>query len=136
MKLLVDEPGADEAFDLWSQARLAVSTRLLYPEARAALGAAARGRRFPPEKMPMFREKLEALAADVAYVEVTRALALRAGDLAEKHRLRGYDAVHLSSALEIDAAETVLVSSDGRLARAARSLGLTTARLPGQSSAG
>jgi hypothetical protein len=136
LKLLVDEPGADEALDLWSQARLAVSTRLLYPEARAALGAAARGRRFPPEELATFREKLEALAADVAYVEVTRALALRAGDLAEEHRLRGYDAVHLSSALEIGAADTVLVSSDGRMARAAEALGLMTARLPAQSSVG
>jgi hypothetical protein len=136
MKLLVDEPGAGEASAIWDRTRLAVSTRLLYPEARAALGAAARDRRFPPQQMSTFRKKLDALAADVAYVEVTPALAARAGELAEEHALRGYDAVHLSSALEIDGQETVLVSSDSRLTRAARSLGLTTAWLPGQSSLG
>jgi predicted nucleic acid-binding protein len=136
MKLLIDEPGADEASAIWSRARLAVSTRLLYPEARAALGAAARDRRLGPGRTPTFREKLDALAADVAYVEVTPALAARAGDLAEQHALRGHDAVHLSSALEIDAADTVLVTGDGRLAGAAQALGLTTARLAPQSSPG
>ena len=136
MKLLIDEPGADEASVIWNRARFAVSTRLLYPEARAALGAAARDRRFGRARTPVLRERLEALAADVAYVEVTPALAARAGDLAEAHALRGYDAVHLSSALEIDAADAVLVTSDGRLAGAAQALGLTTARLPAQSSAG
>jgi hypothetical protein len=136
MKLLIDEPGADEASAIWGRTRLAVSTRMLYAEARAALGAAARDRRFPPDEMPSFRKRLEALAADVAYVEVTPALVARAGELAEKLALRGYDAVHLSSALEIDTEGAVLVSSDGRLSRAARSLGLMTARLPAQSSAG
>lgn len=134
MKLLIDEHGTDEASAIWSQTRLAVSTRLLYPEARAALGGAARDRRFPSAEMPAFRRKLEALASDVAYVEVTPELAARAGDLAEQHRLRGYDAVHLSSALEIDAGDAVLVTSDGRLADAAAALGLATARLPAQSS--
>lgn len=136
MKLLIDEPGADEASAIWSQTRLAVSTRLLYPEARAALSGAARDRRFPQREMPAFRRKLEALASDVAYVEVTSELAARAGDLAEQHRLRGYDAVHLSSALQIDTAERIFVTSDGRLADAADALGLATARLPAQSSAG
>lgn len=136
MKLLIDEAGAEEAITIWSQTRLAVSTRLLYPEARAALGAAARDHRIGPGEMAAFRRKLEALAGDVAYVEVTSELAARAGDLAEQHRLRGYDAVHLSSALQIDAAERIFVSSDGRLADAAEAVGLTTARLPAQSSAG
>ncbi|MFO7573056.1 MAG: type II toxin-antitoxin system VapC family toxin [Gaiellaceae bacterium] len=63
-------------------------------------------------------------------------LATRAGELAERHGLRGYDAVHLASALEIDAEDTLLVTSDGRLTQAAHSLGLTTARLPAQPSAG
>jgi hypothetical protein len=136
LKLLVDEPGTDEATALWNRARLAFSTRLLYPEARAAVAAAARGGRTGSRGVTTLREELEGFWRDVSRIEVTPALAARAGDLAEEHGLRGYDAVHLSSALEIGAADMVLVSSDGRMARAAEALGLMTARLPAQSSAG
>jgi len=136
VKLLVDEPDSDDASGLWSGARLTVSSRLLYPEARAALASAARAGRVSYRKVPALRERLEALAGDLAYVEVTPALAARAGDLAEEHRLRGYDAVHLSSLLELAATEPVLVTGDSRLAHAALVLGVTTARLSAQSSAG
>jgi len=136
VKLLVEEPGADEAAAIWNRARLAFSTRLLYPEARAAVAAAARGGRTRSREVATLRGELEGFWRDISRIEVTPALAARAGDLAEEHGLRGYDAVHLSSALEIEAAEPVLVTSDGSMARAAEALGLTTARLPAQSSAG
>lgn len=136
MKLLVDEPGADEAWTIWSRARLMVSTRLLYAESRAALAAAVRAGRVAPGDPSLLREKLEALARDIAYVEVSPPLVARAGDLADEHGLRGYDAVHLSSALEIDVTDTVLATGDGPLAGAAQTLGLAVARLPAQSSEG
>jgi predicted nucleic acid-binding protein len=136
IKLVIEEPYSDDVQRIWSRARLVVSSRLLYPEARAALAAAARGGRLGPHGLSPARARLDHLWKDVAYVEVTPTLAARAGDLAEEHALRGYDAVHLSSALEIGAPDAVLVTSDGRLAGAAQALGLTTARLPAQSSAG
>jgi len=47
-------------------------------------------------------------------------LARHAGDLAERHALRGYDAVHLASALAIDVpGELVIATWDGELAAAA-----------------
>lgn len=46
------------------------------------------------------------------------ALAQRAGELAEQHGLRGYDAVHLASALML-ATDTTFVSWDHDLQRAA-----------------
>lgn len=115
---------------------MSVSSRLLYPEARAALAATGRAGRVSRDRLPELRDTLELLWQDVVRIEVTPSLADRAGDLAEEHALRGYDAVHLSSALEIDAADTVLVTGDGRLAGAAQARGLTTACLPAQSSAG
>lgn len=131
----MDEPGSREASEIWSRTRLPVSSRLLYPEARAALAAAVRSGRVGAERR-VVREKLDTLARDVAYVEVTPPLAARAGDLAEEHGLRGYDAVHLASALEIEDERTVLVTGDGRLVQVASALGLATARLPAHSSAG
>lgn len=113
-----------------------MSSRLLYPEARAALGAAERLGRVRARALPVARSKLETLWQDVARIEVTPALAARAGDLAEGHGLRAYDAVHLSSALEIDLDDTVLVTSDVSLARAAQAVGLVTAGFPTHSSAG
>ncbi len=135
MKLFVDEAGSSEATEIWGSTRLPVSSRLLYPEARAALGAAVRAGRTNSESRAA-REKLEALARDVAYIEVTSSLAAHAGDLAEDHGLRGYDAVHLASVLEVEADDLVLVAADGRLGRAAHALGIMTLGLPAQSSAG
>jgi predicted nucleic acid-binding protein len=53
-------------------------------------------------------------------------LARRAGELAEEHKLRGYDAVHLASALALGA-DTTLVTWDEDLKRAAAQSGCAIA---------
>ena len=136
MKLFVDEPGSVEVSEIWSRARLTVSSRILYPEARAAVAAAMRSGRTGSKEATELRKEIEGFWEDLACVEVSPAVAARAGDLAEEHSLRGFDAVHLSSALEVDVPEAVFVTGDDRLSRAAEALGLTTARLPAQSSEG
>jgi predicted nucleic acid-binding protein len=50
-------------------------------------------------------------------------LAVSAGEVAERHALRGYDAVHLATALSVDDADLVLVTWDQDLAHAALSAG-------------
>jgi predicted nucleic acid-binding protein len=63
-------------------------------------------------------------------VEVTPALIQSSMDLAERHGLRGYDAVQLAGALEVAAGsaatgtQTTLVSSDLELNSAALVVGL------------
>jgi hypothetical protein len=47
-----------------------------------------------------------------------------AGDLAERHALRGHDAVHLASALLFRNAEVLLATWDGDLATAAVRAGI------------
>ncbi len=42
VKLLAEEPGSDLAAELWDGCDAAMSSRLAYPEVRAALAAAAR----------------------------------------------------------------------------------------------
>jgi predicted nucleic acid-binding protein len=54
---------------------------------------------------------------------VDHALAQQAGSLAERHALRGYDAVHLASALLVDDPELLIVTWDRQLAVAARDSG-------------
>lgn len=136
MKLFVDEVGSDEAVEIWSRAQVSVSSRLLYPEARAALAATTRAGRVSKKRLPALRDDLDRLWRDVVRIEVTASLAALAGDLAEEYGLRGYDAVHLASALEIEADDLVLVAADGRLQRAAHALGIATLRLPAHSSVG
>jgi predicted nucleic acid-binding protein len=60
-------------------------------------------------------------------VDVTKPLVRRAGQLAEKHGLRGYDAIQLSSALLMHEESRQVVSFccfDERLLRAGRREGL------------
>ncbi len=59
-------------------------------------------------------------------VGVDAALARQAGELAEKLGLRGYDAVHLASALALGG-DTTLVTWDADLARAGADVGCSVA---------
>ncbi len=124
MKLIVPEHGSGEVISVWRDADRVVSSRLLYPEARAAMGRATRTRRLDKDAAQGARTLVERLWRDVDRVDVSEDLARSAGDLAETHALRAYDAVHLASALSI--ADAVLVAADDELIGAARALGLAT----------
>jgi len=127
VKLLVREPGTAAVADVWLAADRRVSSALLYPETRAALARAGRMGRLDRRGLAATRSALELLWAAVDRVEPTKALLTHAGDLAEQHALRAYDAVHLASFEEIADAETVLAAADGELLAAARARGFTTA---------
>jgi predicted nucleic acid-binding protein len=70
---------------------------------------------------------LEAAVATVRRIGIDEALAREAGRLAEKHALRGYDAVHLATALSVEDPTLVIVTWDGELARAALRCGRSVA---------
>jgi predicted nucleic acid-binding protein len=72
-------------------------------------------------------DELDSIALEISYIEVSAELAASAGDLAQAHGLRGYDAVHLASAVLINDAELALVTGDRELAVAARSIGISVA---------
>jgi uncharacterized protein len=52
-------------------------------------------------------------------------LARHAGELAEVHSLRGYDALHLATAVAVGGPELVLATWDADLARAALAIGIS-----------
>ncbi len=60
-------------------------------------------------------------------IGVDQELAVRAGGYAENLGLRGYDAVHLATALELGDEEVVVVTWDRDLARATERVGLGVA---------
>jgi len=129
VKLFVDEPGSGEAEATWDTADRRLSTRLLYVEARAALGAAVRERRVPARALDEMRAQLELFWNALDPIEADASLVSRAGDLAEEHSLRGYDAIHLASAEAVADDETWFVAADRNLLEAAQNHGLATLTL-------
>lgn len=123
VKLIVEEEGSDLAAELWDRCDGSVSSRLAYPEVRAAIAAAARDHRLDSAAERVAVREWERYWAGVRVVELSEALGGHAGTLAGEHRLRGADAVHLASALRLGA-EPMVAVWDARLASAVRDLGL------------
>lgn len=130
MKLVFDESGSDLAAELWDRADLIASSQLVYPEARAAAAAARRAGRIDSRTLLRAVERIDGLCAELYLIGVDPALAHAAGDLAEAHGLRGYDAVHLATALSIGAESLLLATWDGDLARAAVAAGCSVSPPP------
>lgn len=122
--LLMDEAGSAEVADVWADAERPVASMLVYPEACAAVARAWRGRRLTDEEAEAEAAAwaLDGLVARADLVPASRKLLWDAAYLAEDHFLRGYDAVHLASALTSGA--DVVVTGDHELAAAAADNGL------------
>ena len=108
----------------WEGADRRVSSAALYPESRAALASARRSHGIDDPQHLAAVEELEELWLELDVLELTKPLAHRAGELAEAHALRGYDAVHLASAEAVLDVGSVMLVSDRRLAEAAAAIGL------------
>jgi predicted nucleic acid-binding protein len=125
IKLVVEEPGSDDAARIWDAADTVVCTRLLFVEARAALAMAHRLHRLTAARHRRAVRELADLSLQLTIVEMTAELVDAAGDLAEAHALRGYDAVHLAAALTLG--DPVFASADRDLCAAASRHGLAVA---------
>jgi predicted nucleic acid-binding protein len=126
VKLVVPERGAALVAETWLGVDRRVSSLLLYPETRAAVGRAQRKGRLAPSQTAATHRRIESLWDAIDWVTPTEQLARRAGDLAAEHHLRAYDAVHLASLEDVGDPETLLVSADADLLDAARVHGFPT----------
>lgn len=127
VKLLVDEEGSDVAAVLWDGCDAAVSSRLAYPEVRAALAAAGRSGRFDQDGQQDAENMWEDFWSSTRAVELTSAVTRRAGDLAGERSLRGADAVHLASALAVGREEILFAAWDDQLRAGAHAAGVRVA---------
>lgn len=118
IKLIADEQGSDDAGALWDASDLIFTSRLSYAEARAALAAAYRARRLSAAELARAKRGLHRRFDEMDAVAVDTALVRAAGDLAERHRLRGYDAVHLASAAAVGRRDVIVATWDAALASA------------------
>jgi predicted nucleic acid-binding protein len=128
IKAIIQEPGSDIAVMLWDAAEERVTSRITYPEGRAALAAANRAGRLTDPAHSRAKTQLGRLIEAMGIVELTETVALGAGDLAELHGMRGYDAVHIASALEAWTEDLVFATWDAELVQAAATVGIATSR--------
>ena len=99
VKLYVEEENSGEVEDMVQSSKVTATSLVAYAEARAAFARRFRERAFSSRQ---YRELVSSFDEDwdnYLIVRVTKELVQLAGDLAEKHGLRGFDAIHLSSAL-------------------------------------
>lgn len=136
VKLLVEEDGSDLADTLWDACDAALSSRLSYPEVRAALAASHRNADLTTADLATAVAQWEVLWGSTRAVELTPQLERSAGELASEHALRGADALHLASALAcavhpetppLDSQELVMAVWDRRLHAGAAAAGLRVA---------
>lgn len=127
VKLLVEEPGTEQAERLWDEADAVVASRLVVPEVAAALAAAVRAQRLDKAQLRAVLKTWRLYLPALRLIELTAEVAARAADLAGELTLGGADAVHLSSALALDGGQPVLAAWDRRLWAAAQSAGLRVA---------
>lgn len=125
MKLVVDdELLAAEAARLWLDSEFVLCAEIGYAETRAALAAAHRSGRLESTQFDTAKRQFEQLWTQISIVNVNSHLIRSAGDVAESDSLRGYDAVHLASALVASA--RVMASANQRITEAASMRGLST----------
>jgi predicted nucleic acid-binding protein len=123
VKLLLKEDGWRVVRDLWATATRRVVSRIAYTEVRAGLAAAVRSRRIGPGTLDDAIDDLNSsyMASNVIDVDVL--MAVGAGQLTERYALRGYDAVHLASALSVRTPRLVVATWDRRLSQAVTACG-------------
>ena len=127
VKLLVEEPGSRLAAELWDACDAALSSRLAYPEVRAALAAAGRNHELGTDDLREAERAWEEFWAATRKVELTPDVERHAGQLARSHALRGADAVHLASALAVNDDDLVIAVWNRRLHGGALAAGIRVA---------
>jgi len=128
IKLYVEEEASDAVRAAVDRASTVAASRLAYVEARAALARARREARIGLRDLRRAVMEFQEDWGCFFVVEVNAELARRAGELAEEHALRAYDALQLASALTVQrrlGAEVRFLAFDENLSGAARSAGLT-----------
>lgn len=127
VKLVVEETGSQLAAQLWDGCDAALSSRLAYPEVRAALAAASRDHALSDGDLKAAEDAWEQFWAATRPVELTARVERHAGELASSHALRGADAVHLASALALRDQDLVIAVWDRRLHAGALAAGASVA---------
>ena len=128
VKLWTQEPGAQEVEDATRSASVVSTSVVSYAETRSAFARALREGRWTTTTHETAVGDLDHLWPQLMRIRVSNGLSFEAGALAQRHRLRGFDAIHLASALRtrahLDVDRVTFACFDERLAQGAREIGM------------
>jgi len=124
VKLFLDEPGSEIARGVWESGALLATNRISHAELACALETAVRADRYEPGAVDpevidgtFLSEIADLIEADADVVDLAAVVGVR-------HGLRGMDAIHVASAMQLVDFGSTLVSWDERQRSAARAEGL------------
>ncbi|NOR06004.1 MAG: PIN domain-containing protein [Deltaproteobacteria bacterium] len=133
MKWFFDERFTGLARDIKNRAKIVVTSLIAFPEVSSAINRACREGRCAKSEMELVRNEFLRIWPKFQWIRVNEELMHQAGELIFEHSLRGFDAVHLASALllkqEGGAIDLFFSCFDHNLNRAAQEEGLLTHEL-------
>jgi predicted nucleic acid-binding protein len=127
VKLYVEEIDSEKIKDLARNAAAISTAKIAYAEARSAF---ARKQKEDGFSLNVLRKIVEDLNRDwesYFVIEITDGLIRFAGDIAERYLLKGFDAIHLASAVHLKNkvnSEIYFSSRDARLNQSAEKEGM------------
>jgi predicted nucleic acid-binding protein len=101
VKLYVEEDESSKVDALVRSSEVTATSLVAYAEARAAFARRFREKAFTPDEHVRIKEFFDKDWSSYLILSVTGDMIRLAGDLAEKYALRGFDSIHLASALTL-----------------------------------
>lgn len=126
VKIYVDEAGSSRIKEFVNSASVVSTSKVAYAEARAAFARKHKEGGISRNALRKIVEDLNRDWESYFVIEVTDGLIRSSGDLAEKYLLRGFDSIHLASAVTLKVKlgkEVYFSSNDSKLNRAAEKEG-------------
>ena len=126
VKVYVVEIATDLVRGEAAKAKILVTSVVAYAETRSAFDRRCRSGHLSAHEFSRVKSEFEEHWPSFETVIVDDQRARRAGELAEAHRLKGFDAVHLASAdyFQTTLGPVTFACFDAELSRAARSCGM------------
>ncbi len=103
VKLYAEEPGSNVVRQAVAESDLIATSLISYVEARSALARKDRSGEMARGALKRYRREFERDWARLHRLPIDEALVRKAGDLAEGHALRAFDALHLATADSLQA---------------------------------
>ena len=127
VKLYVEEDGSADVRALVGRAEVVATSVVAFAETRATLARLRRSKFLTPARFAEAKRRFTDDWPAFLSIDVTDDLARTAGDLAEKHAVRGFDSIHLATFVQVLGRcpdDDVRFSSyDQQMVAAARKLG-------------
>ncbi len=123
IKRFVTEKGSPRVESLVSQRGHVATAKIAYAEVYAGLARKHREGHLPGSQYALACRQFESDWQSYVRLDLEDEILILARDLIQRHPLRGFDAIHLASALSLKAAlgeDVTFAAADERLLRAAR----------------